>query len=179
MNPMLINVSPLPNSAAGSRRRRRVRTRGRSSATLPRGSQLSLGPPTTIPILAVTATITDAARPSRVRLHHASQRRGPRRHAETLKARSELLTSLFDDCRRKPPAGVVDFGIALLRGFSTPSPPAQVGNVYLIFSNSTGTATVPVVWTASGRNKLKGPGSRLLVSPFPEIKFILSCCGVL
>ena len=30
-----------------------------------------------------------------------------------------------------------------------------------------------------GRNKLKGPGSRLLVSPFPEIKFILSCCGVL
>jgi HKD family nuclease len=30
-----------------------------------------------------------------------------------------------------------------------------------------------------GRNKLKGPGSRLLVSSFPEIKFILSCCGVL
>src|SRR5437870_2740167 len=30
-----------------------------------------------------------------------------------------------------------------------------------------------------GRNKLKGPGSRLLVSFFPEIKFILSCCGVL
>jgi hypothetical protein len=30
-----------------------------------------------------------------------------------------------------------------------------------------------------GRNKLKSPGSRLLVSPFPEIKFILSCCGVL
>jgi hypothetical protein len=26
-----------------------------------------------------------------------------------------------------------------------------------------------------GRNKLKSPGSRLLVSPFPEIKFILSC----
>jgi hypothetical protein len=39
-------------------------------------------------------------------------------------------------------------------------------------------ATVPVVWTASGENKLKA-GSRLLVSPFPEIKFILSCCGVL
>jgi hypothetical protein len=30
-----------------------------------------------------------------------------------------------------------------------------------------------------GRNKLKGPGSRLLVSRFPEIKFILSCCRVL
>ena len=30
-----------------------------------------------------------------------------------------------------------------------------------------------------GRNKLKGPGSRLLVSPFPEIKFIACCCGVL
>ena len=30
-----------------------------------------------------------------------------------------------------------------------------------------------------GRNKLKSPGNRLLVSPFPEIKFILSCCGVL
>src|SRR5438132_12823834 len=30
-----------------------------------------------------------------------------------------------------------------------------------------------------GRNKLKDAGSRLLVSPFPEIKFILSCCGVL
>jgi hypothetical protein len=30
----------------------------------------------------------------------------------------------------------------------------------------------------SGRNKLKG-GSRLLVSPFPEIKFIPCCCGVL
>jgi hypothetical protein len=29
-----------------------------------------------------------------------------------------------------------------------------------------------------GRNKLK-IGSRLLVSPLPEIKFILSCCGVL
>ena len=29
-----------------------------------------------------------------------------------------------------------------------------------------------------GRNKLKA-GSRLLVSPFPEIKFVLSCCGVL
>src|ERR1700758_4498459 len=29
-----------------------------------------------------------------------------------------------------------------------------------------------------GRNKLKA-GRRLLVSPFPEIKFILSCCGVL
>jgi hypothetical protein len=29
-----------------------------------------------------------------------------------------------------------------------------------------------------GRNKLK-TGSRLLVSRFPEIKFILSCCGVL
>jgi transposase len=29
-----------------------------------------------------------------------------------------------------------------------------------------------------GRNKLKA-GSRLLVSPSPEIKFILSCCGVL
>jgi len=31
---------------------------------------------------------------------------------------------------------------------------------------------------APGRNKLKA-GSRLLISPFPEIKFILSCCGVL
>jgi predicted ABC-type transport system involved in lysophospholipase L1 biosynthesis ATPase subunit len=31
----------------------------------------------------------------------------------------------------------------------------------------------------SGRNKLKGRGSRLLVSPFPEIKFIACCCGVL
>jgi len=30
-----------------------------------------------------------------------------------------------------------------------------------------------------GRNKLKGPGSRLLVSPFPEIKFIACCCRVL
>jgi hypothetical protein len=29
-----------------------------------------------------------------------------------------------------------------------------------------------------GRNKLK-IGSRLLVSPLPEIKFILCCCGVL
>ena len=29
-----------------------------------------------------------------------------------------------------------------------------------------------------GRKKLK-TGSRLLVSRFPEIKFILSCCGVL
>src|ERR1700726_1226195 len=29
-----------------------------------------------------------------------------------------------------------------------------------------------------GRNKLKADG-RLLVSPFPEIKFIVSCCGVL
>ena len=29
-----------------------------------------------------------------------------------------------------------------------------------------------------GRNKLKA-GSRLLVSPFPEIKFIPCCCGVL
>jgi hypothetical protein len=29
-----------------------------------------------------------------------------------------------------------------------------------------------------GRNKLRA-GSRLLVSPFPEIKFIPSCCGVL
>ena len=29
-----------------------------------------------------------------------------------------------------------------------------------------------------GRNKLK-IGIRLLVSPLPEIKFILSCCGVL
>jgi hypothetical protein len=29
-----------------------------------------------------------------------------------------------------------------------------------------------------GSNKLKA-GSRLLVSPFPEIKFMLSCCGVL
>jgi hypothetical protein len=29
-----------------------------------------------------------------------------------------------------------------------------------------------------GRNKLKA-GGRLLVSPFPEIKFILSCCGML
>jgi hypothetical protein len=29
-----------------------------------------------------------------------------------------------------------------------------------------------------GRNKLKAD-SRLLVSSFPEIKFILSCCGVL
>ena len=29
-----------------------------------------------------------------------------------------------------------------------------------------------------GRNKLK-TGSRLLVPRFPEIKFILSCCGVL
>ena len=39
-------------------------------------------------------------------------------------------------------------------------------------------ATVPVVWTASGEDKLK-TGSRLLVSPFPEITFIPSCCGVL
>jgi hypothetical protein len=29
-----------------------------------------------------------------------------------------------------------------------------------------------------GRNKLKA-GSRLVVSPFPEIKFIRCCCGVL
>ena len=29
-----------------------------------------------------------------------------------------------------------------------------------------------------GRNKLKA-GGRLLVSAFPEIKFFLSCCGVL
>jgi GcrA cell cycle regulator len=29
-----------------------------------------------------------------------------------------------------------------------------------------------------GRNKLKVADSRLSVSPFPEIKFILSCCGV-
>ena len=69
-------------------------------------AQLSLGPPPTIPILAVIAAIADAAQPSRVRLHHASQRRDARRQAEALKARSDLLPSLFDDCRRDNPRPV-------------------------------------------------------------------------
>jgi len=36
----------------------------------------------------------------------------------------------------------------------------------------------PLFGQLPGSNKLKA-GSRLLVSPFPEIKFMLSCCGVL
>src|SRR6185295_12731803 len=34
----------------------------------------------------------------------------------------------------------------------------------------------PLFGQLPGSNKLKA-GSRLLVSPFPEIKFMLSCCG--
>src|ERR1700730_1961272 len=48
----------------------------------------------------------------------------------------------------------------------------EVGEEYEVVRRSRLFGQVPE------RNKLKA-GSRLLVSPFPEIKFILSCCGVL
>src|SRR6516162_5734787 len=92
-------------------------------------AQLSLGPPPAIPIPTVIATIADAAQPSRVPLHHASQRRDARRQAESLETRSDLLPSLFNDCCRCNPGrrGRLRHGVALLRGFSTPSLPAQGG----------------------------------------------------
>src|SRR5438445_9577374 len=108
----------------------RARTRGRCSSILPPWeAQLSLGPTPTIPVLAVIAAIADAAQPSRVPLHYASQRRDARRQAESLEARSDLLPSLFDDRRRDNPGwcGRLLHGVALLRGFSTPSLPAQGG----------------------------------------------------
>ncbi len=40
------------------------------------------------------------------------------------------------------------------------------------------TATVPVVWTGSGKNKLRA-GRRLKVAPFPESKSILDVVAVL
>jgi hypothetical protein len=39
-------------------------------------------------------------------------------------------------------------------------------------------ATVPVVWTGSGKNKLRA-GHRLKVAPFPESKSILDVAAVL
>jgi hypothetical protein len=40
------------------------------------------------------------------------------------------------------------------------------------------TAMVPVVWTGSGKNKLRA-GRRLKVAPFPESKSILDVAAVL
>src|SRR5215469_4123181 len=92
-------------------------------------SQLSLGPPPAIPILAVITAITDPAQPSCVLRHHASQCSNPRRQAETLEARPNFLPSLSNDCRRDNPRRCdrLTHGVALLRGFSTPSLLAQGG----------------------------------------------------
>ena len=63
-------------------------------------SQLSLGPPPAMSILAAVPAITDPTEPGRIRLHQASQCRDARRQAETLEARPNFLPSLFNDCRR-------------------------------------------------------------------------------
>jgi hypothetical protein len=96
-------------------------------------AQLSLGPPPAIPILSVIATIADAAQLSRVPIHHASQRRDARRQAEALEARSDLLPSLFNDCRRdnRGRCGRLFHGVALLRGFYTRAYWLKAGNAYL------------------------------------------------
>jgi hypothetical protein len=47
-----------------------------------------------------------------------------------------------------------------------------------IFRAEAGVRRARLFGRLPGRNKLKG-GSRLLVSPFPEIEFIPCCCGVL
>src|SRR5271166_3619491 len=92
-------------------------------------AQLSLGPPPAMSILAVVPAIADPTEPGRIRLHHASQRRDARRQAESLEARSDLLPSLFNDCRRDNlgRCGTLPHGVALLRGLSTPSLLAQGG----------------------------------------------------
>src|SRR5271169_3630138 len=91
-------------------------------------AQLSLGPSPAMSILAVPA-IADPTEPGRIRLHHASQCRDARRQAESLKARSDLLPSLFNDCSRDNlgRCSILLHGVALLRGFSTPSLLAQGG----------------------------------------------------
>src|SRR5271166_3101491 len=92
-------------------------------------AQLSLGPPPAMSILAVVPAVADPTEPGRIRLHHASQRRDARRQAEALEARSDLLPSLFNDCRRDNPRRCyrLTHGVALLRGLSTPSLLAQGG----------------------------------------------------
>jgi hypothetical protein len=70
--------------------------------------------------------------------------------------------------------------------------PCDVSTRHIPGAHATGFASAMSGWLGShsslrrdnqvgqlpGRNKLKA-SSRLLVSPFPEIKFIPSCCGVL
>src|SRR5260370_5148835 len=82
-----------------------------------------------MPSLAVVPAVAAPPEPGGSCLHHASQCRDARRQAKSLEARSDLLPSLFNDCRRDNLGrrGTLCHGVALLRGFSTPSLLAQGG----------------------------------------------------
>src|SRR5229473_154277 len=90
-------------------------------------TDLALGLPPAVPCLALVTAIAGAAQPGRILLHHVGQGGDACRQAETLEACSDLLPSLFDDCRRDDGGRCGKFlhGVALLRGFNTPSLQAQ------------------------------------------------------
>src|SRR5271163_2423389 len=92
-------------------------------------AKFSLNLPPAVPRLAFGTAVTGPAQPGRVLIHHVGQGGDAGRQAETLKARSDLLPSLFNGCHRDygGRCGRFFHGVALLRGFSTPSLQAQGG----------------------------------------------------
>src|SRR5271167_743061 len=120
-----------------------------------------------MPIPALATAIALAAQPGRICLHHASQCRNARRQAEPLKTRSDLLPSLFNDCRRENPRrrGRLIHGVALLEDSAPRAYRLQVGNAYLTFSTSVGTSPIYFQGTYSERSLGASAQATLPASP--------------
>jgi hypothetical protein len=90
-------------------------------------ADLALCLPPAVPRLAFASTIAGAAQPHRILFHHVGQGGNACSQAEAFEACSDLLPSLLDDCHRNHGGRCSSFlhGVALLRGFSTPSLMAQ------------------------------------------------------
>src|SRR5208282_4647875 len=140
-------------------------------------ASFSLSLPPAVPRLAFGTAVTGPAQPGRVLIHHVGQGGDAGRQAETLKARSDLLPSLFNGCHRDygGRCGRFFHGVALLRGFSTPSLQAQGGqrlpsyfNIErdIAFLYITLSKRFPFVMTSSARVSTKSVLSRCVIQDF-------------
>ena len=100
-------------------------------------ADLPLGLAPAIPVSPSSPAVARAAQLGRLLIHHRRQSRQARRQAETIEAGSDFLPSLIDDCRRHHAGRSGSFlhGVALLRGFDTPSLMAQGGQRLLPYFN--------------------------------------------
>src|SRR4051812_43630738 len=103
-----------------------------------------LSPAMTAP--AILSAVAPAAQLRRVTLHHIGQRRNPGGHAETLEARADIPPGRFYAWRDSRSAcDTLLHGVALLRGFDTPSlHRLRTGNANLLISTMGGTSPVRV-----------------------------------